>query len=185
MDLLVASAVRGVIPGLGIGGFCFEANRIEIQVDPSGSDAASSIATGAFDSVLAHEFHHAMRWAGPGYGETLGEALVSEGLADRFDGMVTGRPPAPWTQRLDADRLAAIAELAAAERDGAYDHGRWFFGTGDLPDGAGYSLGHHLVGRYLQARPAADPVTLAHASADAILDLALARPQRFAPAPTA
>ncbi len=88
--------------------------------------------------------------------------------------MVTGRPPAPWTQRLDAAALIAVRALAAADRDGAYDHDRWFFGAGDLPDGAGYSLGYDLIGRYCGRRPGADPVTLAATPADEILSVALA-----------
>jgi len=185
VDLLVVGTRRGTIPGLGIGGFCFEAARIEIQVDPSSPAAAASLADGSFDGVLAHEVHHALRWGGPGYGRTLGAALVSEGLADHFAAMVTGRPPAPWTQGLDADALGRVAALAAAERDGDYDHDRWFFGGGDLPDGAGYALGHALVGRYRAARPGSDPVTLARVPADMVLAVALDDVPRFAPAPGA
>lgn len=180
VDLLVVGTRRGTIPGLGIGGFCFEAARIEIQVDPSTPEAAGSVADGAFDGVLAHEVHHALRWAGPGYGRTLGEALVGEGLADHFAAQVTGRPPAPWTQGLDAAALGRVAALAAAERDGDYDHDRWFFGAGDLPDGAGYALGHALVGRYREMRPGSDPVTLAQAPAGPVLDVALDGVPRFA-----
>ncbi len=79
VDLLVAATRRGVIPGLGVGGFCFEPHRIEIHVDPSGHEAADSVASGVFDGILAHEFHHAMRWAGPAMAGRSGRLSSARG----------------------------------------------------------------------------------------------------------
>lgn len=176
IDVLVVAAPGRGIPGLGISGSCFSASRLEIFVDPFDPDTQSAIASGEIEGTLAHEFHHALRWAGPGYGRTLGEALISEGLADHFDGLATGRPAPVWCRRLDAPSIAAVAALAAAEaHSDAYDHGRWFFGGGELPDGAGYSLGYEIVRRFLARHPDSDAATLAHAPAERILqDLPIA-----------
>ncbi|MES0476805.1 MULTISPECIES: DUF2268 domain-containing putative Zn-dependent protease [Citrobacter freundii complex] len=46
--------------------------------------------------------HHAARWQGPGYGSTLGEALVSKGLADHFSLELFGGEPELW-ERLSLD----------------------------------------------------------------------------------
>ena len=71
---------------------------------------------------------------GPGYGITLGEALVSEGLSDHFVSQAFPKtPPQPWDHR----RMTARQEAGLwrrAQRDlivpGAYDHPLWFFGAG-------------------------------------------------------
>ena len=71
---------------------------------------------------------------GPGYGVTLGEALVSEGLSDHFVAQAFPQtPPQPWDHR----RMTARQEAGLwkrARRDlaipGAYDHPLWFFGAG-------------------------------------------------------
>jgi uncharacterized protein YjaZ len=45
-----------------------------------------------FSTVIAHECHHIKReQEGPGYGTALGEMLVSEGLAQKFE-LETGHP---------------------------------------------------------------------------------------------
>ncbi|WP_419710610.1 DUF2268 domain-containing putative Zn-dependent protease [Pseudomonas sp. NFX224] len=96
---------------------------------PSGSDAAC--------------------WDGPDYGSSLGEALVSEGLAGVFAQEVCGGLPEPW-ERLDVSdirRLVAMAESDWSRND--YGHDAWFFGAADLPRWLGYSLGFQLVKRFL------------------------------------
>ncbi|WP_406721174.1 DUF2268 domain-containing putative Zn-dependent protease [Thioclava litoralis] len=45
--------------------------------------------------VLLHEYHHVLRGDGPGYGRSLEEALVSEGLAQLFVHQVLDVLPAP------------------------------------------------------------------------------------------
>ncbi|WP_411911731.1 DUF2268 domain-containing putative Zn-dependent protease [Rhodovulum sulfidophilum] len=90
------------------------------------------------ERTIVHELHHALRWRGPGYGRTLGEALVTEGLAGHFAQQLYGGPPEKWESSLDAEGLAqAESDAAAAWDDEAYDHAAWFFGTaphdGDTP----------------------------------------------------
>ncbi len=95
---------------------------------------------------------------GPGYGVTLGEALVSEGLSDHFVAQAfPNTPPQPWDHRKMTARQEA-GLWKRARRDlaipGAYDHPLWFFGAGGknaLPRWSGYTLAYRIVRPYLTA----------------------------------
>jgi len=53
--------------------------------------------------TLAHELDHAARvTAGPGYGSTLLDVMVSEGLADNFATSLYRGSRHPWTHALSA-----------------------------------------------------------------------------------
>ncbi len=104
-------------------------------------------------AALAHELHHSSRVRmGPGYGITLAEALVTEGLADHFVAEAfPDTPPQPWDDALSEDQETEVWERAQAvlEVPYGYDHRAWFFGRGDLPRWAGYTLGYRIAQAYL------------------------------------
>ena len=93
---------------------------------------------------------------GPGYGITLGEALVSEGLSDHsVDQAFPRTPPQPWDHRQMTARQEA-GLWKRAKRDlvvpGGYDHPLWFFGAGGrnaLPRWSGFTLAYRIVSPYL------------------------------------
>ncbi|MEH5143237.1 DUF2268 domain-containing putative Zn-dependent protease [Enterobacter cloacae] len=83
--------------------------------------------------MFTHELHHAARWNGPGYGSSLGEALVSEGLAGHFVIQVFGGQPEAW-ECIDLDEMNRYRTLASREWGStSYNYPAWFFGSGDLP----------------------------------------------------
>jgi uncharacterized protein YjaZ len=104
---------------------------------------------------VAHELHHTSRIrTGPGYGKTLGEALVTEGLADHFASEAfPDTPPQPWDNALSKDQEAELWRKAQSILDvpGGYNHQAWFFGGGaaGLPRWTGYTLGYKIVLAYL------------------------------------
>lgn len=67
-----------------------------LTIDPANPNFAHSLRDGDLRRAVAHEAHRCMRMAGPGYGWSLGEALVSEGLAGHFASRLFDSPPAPW-----------------------------------------------------------------------------------------
>lgn len=167
VDVVVRDAPELVIPELGIGGLAPDAHTVLLTVD-----AAHDLFASAFDrelvAVLAHELHHVARHRGPGYGRTLFEALVTEGLADHFATEISRTPPPPWTVALTADERARLAQLAEEEYDSRrYVHRFWFFGDDEraIPRWAGYSLGFQLVGDFLERHPQASAGGLASAPA--------------------
>lgn len=147
-----------VMPGWGVGGAAPAPGQIQITLDPA------RFAPEPFIRTLVHELHHLIRWDGPGYGKSLGEALVSEGLAGHFVLHVLGGPPDPWDAVAPSDGLMRRASHEWSRRD--YDHAEWFFGRGGVRRWSGYGLGHRLIAEYLAQHPSEDAVTLANAPVD-------------------
>lgn len=156
-DLVIRSGDE-VMTGWGIGGYAPAPGQIQITIDPA------RFAAEIFIRTLVHEFHHLIRWDGPGYGKSLGEALVSEGLAGHFVRQVLGGPTDPWDAVNPSDGLARRAAQEWSRRD--YDHAEWFFGSGKIRRWSGYGLGHRLIAEHLARHPEANAVTLAHTPAD-------------------
>jgi hypothetical protein len=142
------------IPAWGIGGYSHGKGRISITVAPAHPRFRDAERPQRLAAVLAHELHHTVRARGPGYGTTLGEALVSEGLAQCFE-VEIGCPPPPYAVAVAGDALSAFATRARREFDATgYDHAAWFFGRRgdpDFPKDGGYSLGYALTKRWLDA----------------------------------
>lgn len=157
---LVVRAGSDVIPDWGVAGHTPAAGVVYLTVNPERFDAALTLRT------LVRQLHHLIRWDGPGYGKSLGEVLVSEGLAGHFVLQVLGGKPDPWDTTTLATGLARKAMNEWARPD--YDHARWFLGKGDIRKWAGYSLGHKLVAEHLAQNPGEDAVTLATTRFDAL-----------------
>lgn len=107
--------------------------------------------------------HHSARIRrGPGYGTTLLEALVTEGLADHFAEELYPQPAGfPWNHALTRSQLVEQWTKARSQlHDDRYDHERWFFGGAKTPRWTGYTLGYEITKRYLQrsGRTAAESV---------------------------
>jgi len=79
---LIADPTR-VIPEVGMGGFNPSPDEARLRADPSWPDLEGVLRSELL-LQLAHEVHHAMRRWAIGYGSTLLEAVVTEGLADHF-----------------------------------------------------------------------------------------------------
>lgn len=158
-DLVVRGQPGGGIPDWGVGGHAPAPGLIEITLNPDRFDPTRFIRT------LVHELHHLIRWDGPGYGKSLGEALVSEGLAGHFVLQVLGGKPDPWDATTPSSGLArrAMGEWSRLQ----YDHTEWFFGKGKIRKWTGYGLGHRLVAEHLAQNAGADAVSLALTRADA------------------
>lgn len=149
VDVVVYRDARRVIPEIGICGISPASDRVLIAIDPLHPKVADSFEI-EFMSMLGHELHHCARWAGPGYGDTLGEALVSEGLACGFESELRGGDVPFYARALSPLQLEqAGIDAVPVLKSESYDHSAWFFGTSAYPKHAGYSLGFHIVSRYI------------------------------------
>ena len=170
LDILVQRHRRTVIPQLGIGGRAHHEHLLAISLDPDNPNFTNSLINGALRRTLAHEVHHCLRMAGPGYGRTLGEALVSEGLAGHFTRRLFASPPEPWECAVDAETLRAHHPSPAELSSSPYDHRAWFFGHGGgHPRWLGYILGHHLVGQWLERASPVDGSAMVNIAAEIVL----------------
>jgi len=169
MDISVDVDPALVIPEVGVGGFTdHHTGAVRIALDSRPSMLLPAVRDWLPGS-LAHEIHHSRRiLAGPGYGRTLGEAIVTEGLAVAFEREAfPWAPQSPWASAIDTPtqrRLWPMA-LAAFDRADIVEHQHWFFGSQvDVPRWSGYTLGVELVNAYVRGHPGSAPsrlVTLA------------------------
>ena len=150
IDVVVVDDPQSAILETGVGGSAPTAHLLYIYVDPEFTDLDMKLDF-EIRSTLTHELHHCARWAGIGYGNTLLEAVISEGLADHFDIEVNGGTPKPWDTAIQGEELETLLEKAKLESTNSdYDHAAWFYGSAKIPHWAGYSLGFKLVGDYMQ-----------------------------------
>jgi len=149
IEVIVEDKPEATIPETGMGGFAPDANRLFIRIDPEKESLRKNFER-EFRSTLTHELHHCARWASVGYGTTLLEAMVSEGLADHFDIEVNGGDPKPWSVSVEGEELQELREKAEPFLNSEYDEAEWFFGAGELPKWTGYSLGFAIVGDYIE-----------------------------------
>lgn len=170
LDILVERVTGAVIPDVGTTGRAYRPGLCSLTVGPLNPNFAVSLDHGDIRRTIAHEVHHCRRFAGPGYGHTLGETLVSEGLAGHFAGTLFDASPEPWECALDDAPLRAHRPSAAELRAPNQDHAGWFFGAGGRhPRWLGYTLGYRIVGDWLAANPAPDGETWVNVPADVVL----------------
>lgn len=155
VDVVAAEYAEGAIPHLGVGGYCPSGSLVFVWFNSGFKDFDRTI-RGHLPRTLAHELHHAARWQAVGYGQTLLEAVVTEGLASHFEMEVFGGKPQRWDTALELRQVAkfmSVAEKEFHQKD--YSHQDWFFGSAKrkIPRWAGYALGYHLVRSYLAKHP--------------------------------
>jgi hypothetical protein len=151
IDVLVVPGTN-LIPDWDCNGYTHGPWRITINVDPGCDGREKRPLAAQLRAMLAHEVHHAMRSRGPGYGSTLGEALVTEGLAQCYEEEV-GCPTSNYAVAVRGPTLAKLALLAKGELwSEDYNHPKWFFGSksdSTFPWSGGYSLGYQVMRGWL------------------------------------
>lgn len=164
VQFTVFADARRAIPGWGLGGYAPGPTNVDIVVDIGYSGLAQVLAD-RLPPITAHELHHAARWRGPGYGSTLLENMVSEGLADHFAVQLLGAE-LPWTDAFPEDQTAFYLNRARSELDSStFNFNAWFFGGFGLPQWTGYTLGYRLVRDYLMRNPGSSAASLVNAPA--------------------
>ena len=96
VDIVVVDNPDYTIPETGIGGNTYSPDYLVVSLDPTFVNFKNVLQTELLDT-FAHELHHAARWQTVGYGETLLETMISEGLADHFEIEITKKKNIhPW-----------------------------------------------------------------------------------------
>jgi uncharacterized protein YjaZ len=161
-----------VIPETGTGGYTDPNTRyVTIWFDPGRGVAALHKTLGVWLAVtLAHEVDHSVRvQGGPGFGPTLLDNLISEGLSSAFDIEVEPTITLPWTGALTAAREHALWERARPLLGATDLYDQWFFGGGGVPFDAGFTIGYHIVRDYLARHPHDTAASIVHLTASTIL----------------
>lgn len=167
VDVALSIDPSWCIPELGLLGYAPTGYGLQLTIDPKNPNFVASWRR-ELPATLAHELHHVRRWRGPGYGRTLREALVSEGLAQHFE--AAQRSELPIYAQPSSD-LEALWARARPELDApTYSHNTWFFGseTEQLPRWAGYQLGYAQVKRSFE-RLGGDAISHAETPAHSLI----------------
>lgn len=161
VDVVVANNPQGAIPEIGVGGKTYNPHLVFISIDAKFPNLKNSLEE-KLERSLAHELHHCIRWDTVGYGKTLLETMISEGLAVHFVIEITGKDTDPWNTILTHEEIKKYLQRAKTEFDNEkYNHNAWFFGRNtDIPKWTGYSLGFYLVKEYLKKHPDKKPSQL-------------------------
>jgi uncharacterized protein YjaZ len=143
IDIVVHDNPKSTIEAIGIGGYTSVPHIVNIYLDPTFKRFRETIKKN-LGRTLAHELHHTIRARKIGYGNTLLQAMVSEGLADHFDIEISQEKPYPWDAALTSNQRERLMRRAMKLwHRKTYDHSAWFFGTKpkEIPRWTGYSLG--------------------------------------------
>lgn len=167
IDVVCLSDPSMVIPEIGVGGFTPNSYLSYLYINPEFKVTEDEIY-----NTLCHELHHAKRYKSIGYGETLLDSMIFEGLAIAFEEEVSGKDafmPAELLARNDTKSL--IAKIEDNFSDKGFEHFRWFIfdETGNLPRWAGYEVGYYLVRHYLSAHKNKKASELVHEAATSFI----------------
>ncbi|QBX33339.1 hypothetical protein E4191_00335 [Paracoccus liaowanqingii] len=156
-DLIVRAAEQP-LPDSGMVGRVTGPGVIEVTLTPG------RFQPDALRRLLLREMVHLLRGDRPGGIPSLGEAVVSEGLAAQFAQVVLGGEADPRDAMRPAQGSLRQAANLWARRD--YDHDEWFSGRGRRRRGTGQGIGHRLIAEHLAHAPGEDVLTLLLATAD-------------------
>lgn len=157
VDFIVQSS-EYVVLETGMAGYSPSKDKVFISIDFENKNLRKNFDV-EFLATLGHELHHCLRHATCGYGTTLDEALVSEGLACHFETELRNGAIPVYASSLKNDEWCQWLEKMRVEFSKEnYNHAAWFFGSSEMniPRFAGYTVGFRLVDDYvsLKKKPA-------------------------------
>ena len=173
MDILIERRAEGVTPETGLRAYVSRPTIVTLAVDPYNDNFEIALTSGCVQRQIVRTAHLAMRAAGPGYGFTLGGALVSEGLAGQFVRLVLASPPEIWETAVEDDELDSLWPQHRELMTPKYDHSAWFSGTGDKPRWLGYALGCKIVEHWLVSGARITPKRMIDIPAPKVLTVAM------------
>ena len=170
MDVLIERGNETVVPETGMSANVTRPNLATLIFDPYNENFTDTLTAGLVQRQMVNTAHRAMRAAGPGYGFTLGGAMVSEGLAGQFVRLVFDSPLEPWDCAFDDSQLSVHWPDQRAMMSPKFDHGEWFSGTGNRPRWLGYTMGTRIVENWLLSGADLSPERLISVPAPKVLN---------------
>jgi hypothetical protein len=167
-----------VIPQTGTDGFTDpETGGITVVFGQTPQSSLSTIMQLWLPRTFSHEIDHSVRiLAGPGFGVSLLEGIISEGISSAFDIAAFPGTPSPWERAITHSQECALWKQAQPllVQPGLYD--QWMFGGGGIPHWTGFTIGYDIVTDYHQRHPETSWPAITAASAASILAGSLYQP---------
>lgn len=147
VDVIFVADPSKVIKEVGIGGFTPNRHLVYVYIDPEFDVTEDEIY-----ATLCHELSHARRYDGEGYGTTLFDSMIFEGIATAFEKEATKGKSFVVKEiesRSNTDKLFKYAEGEFSLK--SFNYYRWFIqGDAWIPRWAGYEIGYYVVREYMK-----------------------------------
>jgi hypothetical protein len=141
----------GAIPEIGVGGATDLRGNVHISWDPTRVAVRKALLAWV-PVIVAHELHHSAHFRAGAGGNTLGDVIVSEGMADQFAHEVYPHAQhSPWDHALTKEQKHAYWKRVRPLLQARIDPSVFWGDNGRFPQWAGYTVGYDIVGRYLTA----------------------------------
>ena len=152
IDITVTPFHKGDESPSGIGGYSLSPHRVELLLDCNRTDL-NEVIDNELTAVLAHEIHHSIRIGLGIHSETLGQQIITEGMACHFELAVTnGKIPSLFNNMKDHGWQGLLEQMRPSLHEKNQSVNRYFLGSepDKFPKYAGYWVGFNLVSRYVE-----------------------------------
>jgi len=149
VDIVCLNDKNAVIPEIGIGGYTPSRHLVYLYIDP-----LFNIEEDEIFYTLCHEFNHARRYDGPGFGKTLFDSMIFEGLATAFEDEISDHKAfLPTFLRNREDTIALLAKSEPSFQSTDFIYHNWFISDPNkvIPRWAGYEMGFYLVNKCIDS----------------------------------
>lgn len=173
LNIVIYPNQKLTITRVGSGGFAPNSDWIRLSINPLyNEERVENIIKKIIPLSVYHEMNHVARWKNTGYGSTLMEVIISEGLAIVFAEECWKLFDAPRRRYKNNEikRYLDILNKRDKKKDGSYNHAEWFFGKGK-PNWLGYKLGAYIIRHIRQKYPEINMRDLVCMDADQIIRL--------------
>ena len=153
IDIVIIEAQEFfVISNLGISGSAIGKSCIEVKINFSRRDLRKTIDI-ELPATIYHELAHLVREDSVGYGNTLLDSFISEGMSCFVEKSILPSKKISYIQKIKNEpKLWNKAEKLLGKTK--YDYSEWFFGSGKLPNWTGYRLGYLIVEKFTKKNDA-------------------------------
>ena len=133
------------IPEIGIGGYTASEDWIQLSLNLSTFDKNIEK---YLPAVIYHEMHHTKRMSTVGYGESLLEVSITEGLATKYAEEKFPQFSPPWG-KYSKSEITKLVKPFLKHKDDVVDFSEWFLGYGK-PHWLGYKVGSYIINSVLE-----------------------------------
>jgi hypothetical protein len=160
-----------LVPHTGVNGFTSPATgQIILQLGRTAQPPLAQTLHLWLPRDLAHEVNHSVRiLGGTGFGSTLLQQTISEGIATAFDQAAFPGPPDPFGQAITRAQECTLWEKVQPRLGAANLYNLWMFGGPGVPPWTAFTIGYHIVNDYRNHHRNVRWAQLTAASATAIL----------------
>ena len=157
----------------GVDGHAMSGGVLQIRIDLRDSIYSVKELLGTpLQAVVYHECNHIARWQGPGYGWSLLEATISEGVATVYEKMKTDAHEMPHANYSNVEELLEVYRIRDKTNDTSYNYNAWFLGFDPkYPKFIGYKVGTYIIEKVLELNPDLSVKQLTTMEVDEIIKL--------------